>query len=428
MYHNKRRLFRTLIGLLVSGAMTLAHAESDQVLYSLANKSLFDGKFGKLAEIQTAISSALVSCGKTPIVIDGEFGTGTAQAVRTLVACPEIIPHIPLKSSAHQGAITASVWKAVLPNSPMPSVEERAQTLVLTYEATDYDRLEWNFCQSIPLWSPQNPSMPCFTNDPGSYITWGPRGATAGGGREVQWILWRVDRHDHSIVDTIFGSDASKLRQFISLDDSSAKSFLCSIYADERRRAAWTRAFKELGKSALVRSIYDQHYLSRKSDGSKMTTFYRLYNKLGVKPTEIDYAFFLDRATHSSPPSDLDSVAKKIQEWLKNNRVKLTSSNVRRAFAAQFPTARQEEDRLGRDVAFFIDAVSEPGLTRNEWIAWKNRGQLSAANVGLSDERAAPDLNPGADINGPNFGQSIEPVPRCPQSVLKPQKPPEKIK
>jgi hypothetical protein len=155
-----------------------------------------------------------------------------------------------------------------------------------------------------------------------------------------------------------------------------------------------------------------------------MVTFYRLYDKLGIKPTEVDYAFFLDRATHSSPPSDLDSAARKIQGWLEEKRVTRTLSNVRRAFAAKFPTASQKKDRLGRDVAFFIDAVSEAGLTQEERQAWIDRGQLSAANVGLSDEREAPALNPGPATNGPSFSESLEPAPPCPQSVLNPRTPP----
>jgi len=419
-----RWFLRTLImGLLVCGGMTWAHGQSDQVLYSLLKTPLFDGKFGKLAEAQAAIGAALIRCGKTSIAADGNFGKGTAEAVKTLVACPEIRTHIPPDSAAHKGAITQSLWKALLPNSALPSVEERSQTVVLTYEATDYDSLEWNFCQNKPLWSPQNPSMPCFTNDPRSYITWGPRGATAGHGKEVQWILWRIDQRNAAIVDTAFGSDASTLRKLISLNDSSARLLLCSIYADEQRRNSWTRAFQKLGKSALVRSMYDLHYLSRTSDGAKMATFYKLYEKLGIKPTEVDYGFFLDRATHSSAPSDLDSAVRKIQSWLEEQHVTRSPGNVRRAIAARFPTANQAKDRLGRDVAFFIDAVSEPKLTQEERQAWKNRGQLSAANVGLSDEREAPALNPGPPATGPSFSESLEPAPQCPPSVLDPRKP-----
>jgi hypothetical protein len=169
--------------------------------------------------------------------------------------------------------------------------------------------------------------------------------------------------------------------------------------------------------------MYDRHYLSRASDGAKMATFYRLYDKLGIRPTEIDYAFFLDRATHSSPPSDLDNAARKIQGWLEERRVTRTPNNVRRAIAAKFPTANQTKDRLGRDVAFFVDAVTEAQLTPEERQAWINRGQLSAGNVGLSDEREAPALNLGPPVSGPSFNQSLEPVPPCPQSVLNPRPP-----
>lgn len=99
------------------------------------------------------------------------------------------------------------------------------------------------------------------------------------------------------------------------------------------------------------------------------------------------------------------------------------SSNVRRAFAAEFPTKSQKQDRLGRDVAFFIDAVSEAGLIPEERQAWRQRGQFSVANVGLSDIRDAPKLNPVSDTHSPSFNQSLEPIPHCPQSVLNPRAP-----
>jgi hypothetical protein len=233
-----------------------------------------------------------------------------------------------------------------------------------------------------------------------------------------------VEQQDASIVTAAFGADAATLRQLISLNDDSARRLLCSIYADAARRADWTRAFKELGKSALVRSMYDRHYLSRVSDGSKMERLYRLYDKLGITPTEVDYGFFLDRATHSSPPSDVDNAAGRIKTWLAEKGLPRTPANVRRAFAAKFPTPSQRQDRLGRDVAFFIDAVGESGLTPEERQAWKQRGQLTAANVGLSDGRAAPALNPGSDPNGPSFDKVLNPSPSCPASVLNPSPPP----
>lgn len=71
-----------------------------------------------------------------------------------------------------------------------------------------------------------------------------------------------------------------------------------------------------------------------------------------------------------------------------------------------------------------IDAVGEAELTQEERQAWIHRGQLSAANVGLSDEREAPALNPGLSTTGPSFNESLDPASPCPQSVLNPRQPP----
>jgi hypothetical protein len=420
--------FRKLIAVLGVWACAAisAAAQSDPTLYSLRQTPLFDGRYGKLAEVQQAVNLALARCRKPPVAADGRFGPRTAQAVRDLTTCAAVGPRLPAGSQAFQGAITKSLWLLLLPRAPLPTVEQRAQTLVLTYENTDYTDLEWNFCQSRgpdgTRWSPDDPTKPCYTNDPRSYITWGPRGATAGHGREVQWILWRVERQNRAVVSRAFGPEAAAARQLLTLDDDSAKRFLCSVFADTARRAAWTAAFAELGKSALVRRLYDRHYLSRASDGAKMERLYQLYERLGVAPTEIDYAFFLDRATHSTPPTPDAANADKIRQWLTMNNLSLTPPNARRAFAAVFPTRNQTQDRLGRDVAFFIDAFTETGLTTDELAAWRRRGQLSAANVGLADERAAPPLNIANDTAAPVFNTTLSSP--CPAPVLNPNRPP----
>ena len=422
------RLFLAAVLLLtVCQAAFFAQTPPDAVLYSFGQSQLFDGKFGKLAAAQQAASAALMRCGKPGLVADGRFGQGTANAIKLLATCPALKPRLPMGSPAFQGAITAALWRLLLPASPAPTAEQRAQTLVLTYEATDYDSLEWNFCQSRgpdgTRWSPDDPTKPCFSNDPNSYITWGPRGATAGGGKEVQWIIWRAERQDRALVNAAFGAEATAARKFITLDNGSARQFLCEIFANNARKALWTNAFAAFGKASSVRRLYDRHYLSLVSDGAKMKNLYRLYELLGVSPTEIDYGFFLDRATHSSPPAPDAAVVAKIRQWLATNQVPPTPANTRRAFASSFPTSNQTADRLGRDVAFFLDAVTEAGLTPAERAAWQNRNRLSAANVGLSDERPAPALSVTTDNERPNFNGTYT-ATQCSASVLNPQRPP----
>ena len=89
MKSGKRKLVRTVtLGLLLCGSLSLARAQSDPVLYSLLKKPLFDGKFGKLAQVQAAIGAALTRCGKPTIAADGVFGNSTVNGLKALVTCP----------------------------------------------------------------------------------------------------------------------------------------------------------------------------------------------------------------------------------------------------------------------------------------------------------------------------------------------------
>ncbi len=411
----------------------IAQTLSDAVLYAFRQGELFDGKFGKFAEVQHAVSAALTRCGKPGIAVDGRFGSATLQAIKSLVNCPAIKPHLQADSPAVHGVISSALWRLLLPASPLPSVAQRAQTLVLTHEDTDYDNLEWNFCQSKgpdgKLWSPDDPARPCYSNDPNSYITWGPRGATAGGGQEVQWILWRAEQHDDTLINTAFGAEAAAVRRFMTLPDPAARQFLCEIYVDRSRKAQWTHAFAVFGKLSAVQKLYDHHYLSLASDGVKMRDFYHLYERLGVRPTEIDYAFFLDRATQASAPAPTEATAAALTKWLAKMKLAHTPANLRRAIATTFPTPYQKFDRLGRDMAFIVDAVSEARLTTAERSAWQNRGALSAGSVGFSDERPAPPLSVISEPSAPRFDGVATQVAAtsCPATVLNPQRPQSRV-
>ncbi|UXU85620.1 hypothetical protein [Burkholderia sp. S-53] len=394
-------------------------------LYAVHERAIFDGKYGKVARVQAVLDGMARGCGSPGLKANGVFDANSARSVKAVAACPVLKEKLPDDSPAFKGALTLELWKQLLPDVPPPSADERAQSLVLTYEATDYDHLEWNFCQSKPLWSPAHPEKTCFSNDRSSFVTWGPRGATAGGGQEVQWIVARVDASDPALVDQAFGSEAGALRKLVHLNGESAQRLLCSVFADEPRRAAWTNGFARFGSFAAVRTAYQQHYASAVSDAAKMQSFYKLYRKLGVAPTEVDYGFFLDRSTQSSPPRDLDATAMKIRKFLSSNGLPLTPPNVRRAFSQLFPTSNVDDDRLGRDVAFFVDAISEAGLTKKETRAWNKKWRMRASDVGLSDARPAPTLSIAPTIDSPGFAEALSPLPPCPASLLHPVHPPK---
>jgi hypothetical protein len=345
------------------------------------------------------------------------------RAINSVVNCKNDALSLPPDSPALKGVVTESLWKIFFHDLPAPSVEERSQTLVLTFEATDYDRLEWNFCQNKPLWKPSSPDKPCFTNDPNSYITWGPRGATAGNGMEVQWILWQVDKKDRGVIDHYFLDEASEVRKLFGYSKDSARLFLCSIYIDENRRNKWSSFFKLMAAEPLVRNVYDQHYRSNVSDGWKMEVFYNIYRSIGVVPTEVDYGLFLDRATHSTPPKDIAKSVSQIKNWLRKYGLEEKSPNIRRAIASLFKAKNRTDHRLGRDVTYFVDHFGVNGLTKEERDAWVERGRLHASSVGLSDSRAAPDLKLINVYERPNFVDVGLSNDMCAKSVLNPVRP-----
>jgi hypothetical protein len=116
---------------------------------------------------------------------------------------------VPANSPARQGAITEAVWSLVMPGVAVPTLDQRVSALVLTFEATDFGvPPEWNFCQDGPHDNPMAPNFVCKNkSDPCSMLTWGPRGATVGGGREIQWVLWLARQENATLIDSIRHND-----------------------------------------------------------------------------------------------------------------------------------------------------------------------------------------------------------------------------
>ena len=177
-----------------------------EVLFRYSEGVLFDGRYGPIARVQEKARNSLIACGKpAAITADGKFGPGTRDALATLAKCPTFAVQLAEDAEAKEGALTTGYWAALF-NSAAPSVDDRARTLMLTYEATDYTRMEWNFCQSSPIYNPTAGNNDCYSNDPRSYLTWGPNGATGGGGREVQLILQAIDSVDPALINESFGA------------------------------------------------------------------------------------------------------------------------------------------------------------------------------------------------------------------------------
>ena len=224
--------------------------EAPRLLLRVDTIPLRTGAFSPFASLQSALEQRLKACGKTQIAtglraerMDGLFGPESALAVRTAHECG-----LTLEES---GGLTEDVWRALVPDLAVPGLQDRIDVMILTFEATDFGRPpEWNLCQDAfePRGGGQTPL--CINHsDPCSFLTWGPRGATAGQGREIQWILMRVLRENPALLAAAFGDEFEHLRRFLTLaapppedcDGSTPlEHFMCALWLDVPRRDVWT--------------------------------------------------------------------------------------------------------------------------------------------------------------------------------------------
>ncbi len=235
----RQRTWRRLAALaFLAGWTSGAYAQpADPILYRNSGAGLYDGAFGPIHAATTAANAALARCG-AHLTVDtsGAWKAATTTAFRTLAACPEFTQRLSPQSPARRGALTAEFW-VLLVGTPPPSALDRARTLMLTFEATDYSALEWNYCQSRPLYVPPRHPV-CHSNDPTSFITWGPNGATAGGGREVQAILRQIAGTHPALLSGSFGAESPAVTKMLSLQgrpvSKDTEVFLCGVWASTR--------------------------------------------------------------------------------------------------------------------------------------------------------------------------------------------------
>lgn len=411
-------------------------AQADNVLYEYGGWLIRDGKSGHVAKFQAGLSEALAACdSSTRLTPDGLFGNGTRKAIVEVAACETVSLQLEADSPARTGAITISLWQAILPGTPTPSVSQRAASLKLTFEATDYDRMQWNFCQNTPLYRPDQGQNECHSNDKRSYITWGPNGATAGWGREVQAILNRYLEGDGNAAqfNNAFGDEASAVRRMLTLEDSqngSLETYLCGVWMDKSRRNNWQAGFRTLGRSADIRAAYRDIYGSASFDAGKIAAFYKIWQseEVALPVTEIDHAFFTDRAAHMGMGR---STRQKVRDALtelkqaSGENWPVSPAEVRRHIAKRVlpGNLKIQRDRLGRDTAFFVEAIGVNNLSELEMDAWGARGRRNVIHIGMSDARTMPDFVPNPALSHPAPTGTITEAERalCPAVVLNPE-------
>jgi len=408
--------------LLGSGMGIAPAAASDAVIVNTERYRIEAGKFSPFASFQSGLQSVLDACGKpNPRVAPadeqsrGRMGPEMRAGILRALEC-DALKSVPKDSSAKDGAITEEVWHAVLPGVPVPSLRDRVDAFILSFEATDFgESPEWNFCQDSKemaggTFDPNAPGAVCYNvSDPCSFLTWGPRGATAGQGREIQWILWLAWRQAPQDVERAFGAEFPSVRRFFGLKSSPldqcehgapVERFMCAVWLTPERRIAWEEALSQLGRLPVVRKAYAELYGFNEFDGGKLQAFAELWHRLSLSVTEVDYAFFLDRITHlGGPPEDVDEARSELHACIAQETAALSrNAAARRCLGRLQPHETQPEIRLARDVAFYLDNYPEGVLGKKEVKAWSGYVPLSAGyNFGLSDTRTVV-IEPAASL------------------------------
>jgi hypothetical protein len=425
-------------------------ARSNAVVLDVQRYPIFAGRYSVFARFQDALQRTLTACNKSePVIVPagevsrGKIGSETLRGIQTALDC-DALRDVPRQSAAKDGVLTPAVWRAVMGDEPLPTPEDRAHALIMSFEATDFgEKPEWNFCQDNDK-TKLGPSDPrargflCYNaTDPCSFLTWGPRGATAGSGREIQWILWLAWRHDPSLVERAFGQEFGNLQRLFRLKapqgrtcsgDTPLEYFMCALWIDPARRQIWDNALVELGHSRMVREAYAKIYALDEFDGGKLLAFFALWKELGLTPSEVDYAFFLDRATHLGGPPGADQVGPLRACAREQTKSVFANAAARRCLAKLQPHDTQPEYRLGRDVAFYLDAYPEGALSEKEIAAWASYVPLSAVqNFGLSETTPAQFMSPaslsslGQDLPKPDTTRITQGERQaCPANVLAP--------
>ncbi|OSQ39057.1 hypothetical protein TMES_08705 [Thalassospira mesophila] len=372
-----------------------------QVLYEYDQRPLAVGKFSIVSVFQERLFAAAAKCQRSSSAQygspDGAIGANTQKAIKDYRPCNRAAAAA-RQDPTDRGAVTIGLWQSLMPEiMPYPDAIERANQLTFALEGTDFDRVEFNFCQS------RNPATgkrfiegdrDCYSNDKASYLTWGPRGATAGHGAEIQQIIVLAEKAHPGLLQTVFGPEADTMRRVVLGDDDSVETILCAAWANTRRRSDLRQRFARYGALPEVQEAYRMVYEAANADGGKVQRFFRIYQALKPiihrDPTEIDVAFFIDRATHGgAPPGDLAPLIAKMQYFVSRTRIVPSAGQMRRQLGAWLPSAHKYNDRLARDAIFLIDDP-KVDLSDAHRRIWQKRSGLRASSFGLSDDRFVP--------------------------------------
>jgi hypothetical protein len=354
-----------------------------------AARAIAGSKWGFIGDLQRGLNVHAARCGTAPVEVTGLYGPDTAAAVTAVAAC--------LKGAASdEPALTDQAFTAIT-GEQAPDAMERARLLTRMLEGSDYDTLAWNICIA-------------YRGDRASVLTWGPYGRTLGWGGELLSTLRKIDRA--KLRAAFDGAGARGLDRLLALKTArelgvksthrfpGAQKLMAGVCAQKGQMQAWRQAFATLGADPEVRAIYDADAWGQASWFRKVVD--RLaasWQAVGLTPSEVDYAFFIDRSIHmgwgSARFEAVDDALTAAKARIEAAGMKFTSAQARLAVAVAVRPSAHPTDRLARDAVFLVDSEADlaaaMGAARGwppAWRAlWAARAKITAADVGLSDDR-----------------------------------------
>lgn len=350
---------------------------------------LTDSKWGALTPLMLGIADRLESCkGADPALAAGlrmspdRFDRNGVAALAALKSCKRRwFKKVP------DGAAPESLWPRLVKDRPPPSVLDRAKIIAFGAAARtpDYDRTVWDWDRGAS-WA---------VSDPDAILTWGPFKATAGHGCTLQKALaFLAARPDTaSLVREHFAAESATLAAMLDRSDpnwcAGQSAALKPVFEDADRREVLRIIFARLASHEEVRAGYDAYFLGETGYlAGRMGRYYALYRQAGLTPTEVDFAFFLDRSLDYPPLSAelIATLAPKLQAagpqtW-----------KARRIIANETPFSSPgaRSFQLGRDAVYWVDAVGQAGLDPVEASSWVRNSRLKASDVGLAERPYAP--------------------------------------
>ncbi len=350
---------------------------------------LTDSSWGFISPLSTAVASELEKCKRVNPAIaaplqmsPNRLDKASADALAALRTCRKRW----FEKSTPVGAADEKLW-ARLMNQPLPSTLDRAKVIAFGAATLtpDYDRTLWDWDRGSGFASA----------DPASIFSWGPYKSTAGHGCTFQRVLTVLTASPVTgpMVREAFAEEGPLLDQLIDQSKpdwcAGAAAILKPVFDDSERRENFRIIFAKLAGRPEIRAGYDGYFLGPNGYlGRRIARHYDLYARAGLRPTKMDFAYFLDRSLDYPPLSEaqIADLSAKVRAG------RMTNWQARRLIAnvTPFSSPGARSYQLGRDAVYFVDALGQEGLDDAERTSWIKNSRLKASDVGLTEEPYAP--------------------------------------